>query len=176
MNSLLVGSVARAVRHKNDTFELMGSSMIAVHKAARSATRSSGKLDHISCDGVGLHTQKYGDATIIGAIGELDASNIHHLTNHAHRSLSTRRAVVLDLSQLDFLAAQGIMCLFDIADECARVGVEWALVPGHAVLRLLRICDQDARLPVVSSVDEAAQRFSARRRPRGLLQLVTKSG
>ena len=155
---------------------MMGSSMIAVHKAAPSAKRRSGKLDHFSGDGFTLHAQTYGDVTIIGAIGELDASNIHHLTNYAPHVLGVQRALVLDLSELDFLAAQGIMCLFDIADECARVGVEWALVPGHAVLRLLRICDQDARLPVVSSIDEAMQRFSAARRPQALLQLVTKSG
>ena len=57
-----------------------------------------------------------------------------HLTNYVRRYLSGDRPLVLDLSQLDFLAAQGIKCLFEIADECDRNGIEWALVPGHPVL------------------------------------------
>lgn len=150
--------------------------MTAVHNTALSAKRSSGKFDHFCSDGVDLHTQTHGGATIIGATGELDASNIHHLINHARRCLGVRRPLVLDLSQLDFLAAQGIRCLLGIADECAQAGIEWALVPGHAAARLLRICDHDARLPVVSTIDEAVQRFSAPARPQGLLQLVPKSG
>ncbi|MFZ0833249.1 MAG: STAS domain-containing protein, partial [Mycobacterium sp.] len=94
----------------------------------------------------------------------------------ARRCAGARRPLVLDFSRLDFLAAQGIGCLRDVADECGRNNIEWALVPGHAVLRLLRVCEPDTRLPVVSSIDEAVQRFSASVRPQALLQLVTKSG
>jgi len=150
--------------------------MNVVHNAAPSAKRSPGKLDHFFGRGVHLHTQIHSGAAVIGATGELDAANIEHLTNYARRCLGARRALVLDLSQLDFLAAQGIICLFDIGDEFERNGIEWALVPGRAVLRLLRICDRDARLPAVSSVDEAVQRFSAANQSGRLLQLVAKSG
>ncbi len=149
--------------------------MTAFHNAALSAKRSSDKLDSFSGHGVHLHAQMHGGTTIIGATGELDAFNIHHLTDFARRCAGARRPLVLDLSQLDFLATQGIECLRDVADECGRNSIEWALVPGHAALRLLRICDLDIRLPVVSSIDEAVQRFSASFRPQALLQLVTKS-
>lgn len=150
--------------------------MTAVHNIAPSAKRSSGKLDHFSGHGVHLYAQIYGGTTLIGATGELDAFNLHHLTDFARRCTGARRPLVLDLSQLDFLAAQGIDCLRDVDDACGRNSIAWALVPSHAVLRLLRICEQDTRLPVVSSIDEAVQRFSASVRPQALLQLVTKSG
>jgi anti-anti-sigma factor len=176
VDSPLVGWLPEVIRHKCDTFEQMESSMTAVDNAAPSATRGSGKLDHFSAHGVHLHAQTYGGTTIIGATGELDAFNIHHLSGFARRCAGARRPLVLDLSRLDFLAAQGIDCLRGVADECERNSIEWALVPGHAVLRLLRICEQDTRLPVMSSIDEALQRFSDSVRPQALLQLVTKSG
>lgn len=135
--------------------------MTAVQNPTLSAMRKSGKPDHFFGQGVCLRAQMHGAATVVGATGELDASNIHHLTNYVRRYLSGDRPLVLDLSQLDFLAAQGIRCLFEIADECDRNGIEWALVPGRPVLRFLRICDKDAWLPAVSSIDEAVQCFSA---------------
>ena len=148
--------------------------MTVVHNAKPSAMRKSGKLDDFADTGVCLHVHMHGAATVVGATGELDASNIDHLINYVRRCLSGDRPLVLDLSQLDFLAAQGIRCLFEIADECDRNGIEWALVTGRPVLRLLRICDTDARLPAVSSIDEAVQCFSAPGRPQRLLQLVAQ--
>lgn len=148
---------------------------MTVNNAALSAKRSSGRLDHFCGERVALFAHTFSDATVVGVTGELDACNMHHLTDCAHAYVATGRALVLDLSQLDFLAAQGITTLFDISDECAQAGVKWVLVTGHAASRLLRICDPDQRLPVVSSIDEALQRFSAETQPQALLQLVAKA-
>jgi anti-anti-sigma regulatory factor len=100
---------------------------------------------------------------------------MHRLTDYARSCLTRGGSLVLDLSQLDFLGAQGIQSLFAIADECERSGIGWALVPSHPVSRLLRICDKQARLPSVKSIDQALELVSASARMRGLLQLVTKS-
>lgn len=138
--------------------------------------RRSPNRDQFSDDGVWLNAQTLDGATVVTAEGELDASNIHRLTDYARSCLTEGHALVLDFSQLDFLGAQGIWSLLEIADDCVRSGIDWALVPGHAVDRLLRIFDNDAQLPTVSSIAEALERFSAPGCAQGLLQLVTKSG
>jgi anti-anti-sigma factor len=148
--------------------------MIAVHNARFSGISRPGTLGQFSSDGVCLSAQTLDGATVIVATGELDASNIHHLTDYVRSCLTSGRSLILDLSRLDFLGAQGIRTLLKISDECRRSGIEWVLVPSHPVSRLLRICDKQARLPAVSSIDQALERVSA---PVGarLLQLVTKS-
>lgn len=150
--------------------------MTAVHIEKSSDMRRSGHLDQLSGEGVCLNAQSLGDATVVAATGELDASNIDRLTDYVRSCLAGGRALILDLRQLGFLGAQGIRALFEISDECGVSGTDWALVPGHPVTRLLRICDTEARLPTVASIDEALERFSAPSRALRLLQLVTKSG
>ena len=162
----------------------MGSLMTVVHNKKISPARIAGSFDHFKGDGVCLTTRLQGGATVVAATGELDASNIHHLSDYARRYLGDGRPVVLDLSELDFLGAQGIRTLLDIDDECVRHKLDWALVSGRPVSRLLRVCDRDGQLPMASSIEAALQAFSApwprtrsaKRRERGLLQLVTKSG
>jgi anti-anti-sigma factor len=146
--------------------------MTAVHNAKSSEFR---RPSQSWGNGVCLRSHALNGATVVSVTGELDASNIHHLTDYARPCLTRGTSLILDLSQLDFLGAQGIQSLFAIADECERSGVEWALVPSHPVSRLLRICDKRARLPSVGSIDQAVERVSALTRMRGLLHLVPKS-
>lgn len=146
--------------------------MTAVHNTKSSAVHRSANLSH----GVCINVQTRRGATVVSATGELDASNIHHLSDYARSCLSYRRPLILDLGLLDFFGAQGIRTLFEIADECVRSRTEWAVVPGRQVSRLLQICDAETHLPVMSSIDQALEHFSAQKRARGLLQLVTKSG
>ena len=111
-------------------------------------------------------------ATVVTVSGELDASNIAHLEDHARQFAMGDRPFVLDLSQLDRLAAQGIRVLFRLDELCQQTGVKWAILPGRPVTRLLRICDRDERLPIVYSIAQALQGFSTRGPARQLLQLV----
>jgi anti-anti-sigma factor len=124
---------------------------------------------------VRLRTQRLSGATVLSVTGELDASNIDHLTDCARPYVASGRSLILDLTKLDFLGAQGIRSLFAIADECRRGGIKWALVPSHSVSRLLRVCDTQARLPSATSINQALERVSAPARTGELLQLVTKS-
>jgi anti-anti-sigma factor len=150
--------------------------MSAVHSANFSVRRRSRDRDHFSGDGVWLNAQTLDGTTVVAAAGELDASNIHHLTDYARSCLTDGHALVLDFTQLDFLGAEGIRSLREIADDCDRSGIDWTLVPGHAVNRLLRIFDKEAQLPTASSITEALEHFSAPGCAHSLLQLVTKSG
>jgi anti-anti-sigma factor len=135
----------------------------------------SGNRDQDEGAGVRFSAQTLNGTTVVVASGELDASNIHYLTDYMRSRLKAARSLVLDLSQLTFLGAQGIRNLFELEDLCQRRGIEWALVPSRPVSRLLRICDEHARLPSASSIDQALERFSTPPIKRALLQLVTKS-
>lgn len=126
-------------------------------------------------DGVRFGTYTENSATVVVATGEIDASNIDRLTHYLNAALRSRRPLVLDLSKLDFFGAQGVPALFLLGDECARVGVDWAVVASQPVLRLLRIGDREHRVPTVTSVPEALQSLTNPSPAHRLLRLVTKS-
>jgi anti-anti-sigma factor len=130
----------------------------------------------IDSEGIRLSTYVGHAATVVAAAGDVDASNIDRLTDSVGAALTAGRALVLDLSDLTFFGAQGIPALFTINEQCSRAGVDWAVVPSHAVRRLLRIGDRDNRLPTVGSVPEAMKRLTTPTLARLLLQLITKPG
>jgi anti-anti-sigma factor len=147
--------------------------MTVVHNTKPSAGRHGGRFYRLDADGATFTAQLDAGTTVITVTGELDAANIHHFREYADRHVTGGGPIVLDLSQLDFLAAQGIQTLLEFDGECIRSGVDWALVSGRSAARLLRICDSDGSLPSVTSISEALERFS---RPAPMsLQLVTKS-
>ena len=88
--------------------------------------------------------------TIICAHGEIDQANAHTLAY-----LARRRKLILDLTHLEFFGAAGFSALHRISVSCAHAGIDWALVPGAAVSRILRICDPDGLLPSVDTVSAA---------------------
>jgi anti-anti-sigma factor len=130
----------------------------------------------LECGGVRLTTHWHSPATVVAASGEVDASNVDSLISYALARLDATRALVLDLSELGFLGAQGFAALAAIDDHCASAGLDWAVVPSHSVTRLLRVGDRDGRLPVAGSVVEALQGLGVPAGTRGLLQLVSKTG
>jgi anti-anti-sigma factor len=137
---------------------------------------STGTTSHIDSDGIRLSTYIDHVALVVTAAGDFDASNIDRFTDHIRAVLTDGRALVLDLTDLTFLGAQGIPALFAVSEQCSNAGVDWAVVPSHAVRRLLRIGDRDNRLPTVGSLPEAMKLLTTPKPPRRLLQLVTKPG
>jgi anti-anti-sigma factor len=93
--------------------------------------------------------------TIICARGEIDQANAHTLAEYAVSYLARRRRLIFDLTGLEFFGAAGFSALYRISVSCANAGMDWTLVPGAAVSRLLRICDPDGLLPSVDSVSAA---------------------
>ena len=110
--------------------------------------------------------------TVIALRGEIDASNAAEVGTCLHGFVSHERALVLDLSDLDVLGAEGVESLFMLADTCDRLGVDWALVASQSVRRLLRAGDREGRLPAVGSMVEVLQRFRTARRRRVQLRVV----
>ncbi len=93
--------------------------------------------------------------TIICAHGEIDQANAHTLTEYSLAYLARHRELILDLTHLEFFGAAGFSALHRISVSCAHAGIDWALVPGAAVSRILRICDPDGLLPSVDTVSAA---------------------
>ena len=106
---------------------------------------------------------------VITAHGELDASNANQLADYVQRCAAHSKSVIVNLSGLEFFGTAGFSALHTINDRCAGDGVHWAVLPGKAVSRLLRICDPDNALPVAESVPDI---LDENEKPRQLFQLV----
>ena len=106
---------------------------------------------------------------VITAHGELDASNANQLADYVQRCAAHSKSVIVNLSGLEFFGTAGFSALHTINIGCAGAGVHWAVLPGKAVSRLLRICDPDNALPVAESVPDI---LDENENPRQLFQLV----
>jgi anti-anti-sigma factor len=114
---------------------------------------------------------------VVTVSGAIDAMNVDQVSDHCKRFILPDKSLILDLSGVECLAAQGIRFLDRIDNDCRAAGLEWALIASQAVIRVLRITDEQASFPVAGSVHEALHYFadatSARRRL--LLPLLTKT-
>jgi anti-anti-sigma factor len=89
---------------------------------------------------------------VITALGELDASNANEFADYFDLCIAHSTPLIVDLSGLDFFGTAGFSALHLINVRCAGANLRWAIVPSKAVTRLLRICDPDHALPVITSV------------------------
>lgn len=129
------------------------------------------------CGGARVRAQCRHLATVVTITGAIDAMNVDHLSEYCQRFILPDKPIVLDLSGVECLAAQGIRFLYRIYDKCRAAGLEWALITSQAVTRVLRITEDETSFPTVGSVHQALGHFadatSARRRM--LLPLLTKT-
>jgi anti-anti-sigma factor len=90
---------------------------------------------------------------VIRAHGGIDASNADTLTEYALGHLMRCRGLILDLYDLNFFGTEGFSALHRVSVCCARVGINWAVISGEAVSRLLRISDPEGLLPAASTFE-----------------------
>jgi anti-anti-sigma factor len=116
--------------------------------------------DRTSSQGCDVTTSHEPPILLVSIAGEIDASNADILDVAAlTEPIQPGVGLVLDMTKVDFLGVQGLRNLFDLADECKRRGVPWALAASHAVHRMLRVGDPQSRLPAARSVAQALQGF-----------------
>jgi anti-anti-sigma factor len=96
---------------------------------------------------------------LIGVRGDVDATNRHALGRFIQRHTRVSKQLVLDLSEVDFFGSQGFTSLYYASVQCARRDVDWMVVAGRSVLRILRICDPDGELPVIEELEAALARL-----------------
>jgi anti-anti-sigma factor len=114
-----------------------------------------------------IRTRELSATTVlVAAFGEVDAASAAALSQRIEEHLGGYRQLVLDLSRLEFFGTAGYSVLHRVHSRCARTGMEWVLVPGAEVQRLLRVCDPDAIMPtapnIVSAVATLARSHTGR--------------
>ena len=92
---------------------------------------------------------------LVSAAGDIDASSATALSERIEAHLGGYRQLVLDLSGLAFFGTAGYSVLHRVHSRCLRSAVEWVLVPGREVERLLRVCDPDGILPTAPNIVSA---------------------
>ena len=116
-------------------------------------------------------------ATVVTIDGEIDAVNVDRVIERARRFVLAKDPLVLDMSNVNSCAAEGVSLLISIAEDCRAAQVEWMLVPSTATADLLCQSGYDAMFPVARSVHEALHDFAdgIDRRRQLLLPLVRKT-
>jgi anti-anti-sigma factor len=95
---------------------------------------------------------------VIAVRGEIDASNAAHVGLQMHGVLATARPMIVDMTDVDFFGAAGMLHMFAFDKACANSGTTWTLVTSHCVRRLIDLVDVGGSLPAVTSLAEALQR------------------
>jgi anti-anti-sigma factor len=107
---------------------------------------------------------------LVAAVGEIDASNAGELLSYVEKLLADYDQLVLDLSRLSFFATDGYSTLHSIHARCSRRGIDWVLVPGPEVSRVLHICDPDELFTTAGNIVSAVAALA--RGPHTHLQLA----
>ncbi|MEZ0356245.1 anti-anti-sigma factor [Mycobacterium sp. ENV421] len=107
---------------------------------------------------------------LIAAVGEVDASNAGDMLGYVEDHISGYQQLVIDLSKLDFFAMDGFSALHTLTVRCSRRGIDWVLVPGPAVARVLRVCDPEGLVTTAGNIVSAVAALA--RGPHTHLQLA----
>jgi anti-anti-sigma factor len=94
---------------------------------------------------------------VLRVAGEVDLATVGRLRNHLHKHVpGTHRGVVLDCTEVSFLAMCGIGLLVETADQARAAGVALRLVvKNRVVLRALEVTEVDGLVPRAATVAEA---------------------
>ncbi len=109
---------------------------------------------------------------LIAAVGEVDASNSGDLLGYVEECLAGYQQLVIDLSRLTFFGTDGFSALHTVNVRCSRRGVDWVLVPGPEVERVLRVCDPEGVLITAGNIVSAVAALA--RGPHTHLQLAPR--
>jgi anti-anti-sigma factor len=138
-----------------------------------SAATQAAVTSVIDCGSARLTAFESSWVTVIAVSGQIDALNAERMNRCLSQFVTGERALILDLSDVDFLSFDGLRALLKLADKCRALGVEWAMVTGQSVRRLLRVGDPQQTLPAVGSMVEVLHRFRTARRRSRQLQALT---
>src|SRR6478609_1079113 len=80
------------------------------------------------------------DLAVITVIGDVDAANTRRLLDYTLSKVLLCRRMILDLSHVGFFASDGYWMLKTLESRCAMADIEFNLIPGAHVGRVLQIC------------------------------------
>ena len=99
---------------------------------------------------------------VLQMAGEIDLATVGQLQQYLYKhALGGPRGVVLDCTEVSFLAACGVSLLVEIADRSRAQGVALRLVAqSRAVLRALEVTGVNGLVPRAATVAEAVVQCS----------------
>ncbi|MGH2716133.1 MAG: STAS domain-containing protein [Thermoleophilaceae bacterium] len=109
-------------------------------------------------DLVQMEIEERGEVVVARVSGELDIAGAPGMGERIHDAVPTAaRALVVDLSDLDFIDSSGIAMLFGLARRLGSRRQELHVVArsGKPVARVLEIVEFDRAAPVHETLDEA---------------------
>jgi anti-sigma B factor antagonist len=111
---------------------------------------------------LGIEISYDGDTAIITLSGELDLATAPLFSAQFERTAAKKRsAVVVDLSQLEFMDSTGLRSLLMAHEHCETSRQPFAVVPGgRQVARLLEITRVGEHLNFISSPSDLATQRS----------------
>jgi anti-sigma B factor antagonist len=107
---------------------------------------------------VELEIEQRDEVVIARVRGELDIAGARGMGERIHAGVpASARALVVDLSDLDFIDSSGVAMLFAVARQLGSRRQELRVVAGSGqpVARVLEIVEFDRAAPVHESLDEA---------------------
>ena len=107
---------------------------------------------------VGLEIEERGDIVIASLTGELDIVGASSTGEAIGAAVpSDARAVVVDLSRLEFIDSSGIAMMFSLARRLGgrRQDLRVVARAGEPVLRVLELVEFDRAAPIYETVDVA---------------------
>jgi anti-anti-sigma factor len=105
-----------------------------------------------------LSVETEGDVELARVAGEVDASNVDHLTRQLLDAVSNKtRAVILDLSDTSYIDSSGISLIFDTAARMKNRQQELRLVvpPESFVSEVLAAVSMEDAVPIDPELAEA---------------------
>jgi anti-anti-sigma factor len=127
----------------------------------------------IDCRGACIWAHTDIGLTLVAISGEIDALNVDDVSGHVRGLVPEGGALIVDLTDIDFIAVDGLRALFALSSRCVRTHTTWAMIATDAANRLLRVGDHDKLLPVVGSATEALLLVRRSARGRRSLQLAS---
>jgi anti-anti-sigma regulatory factor len=82
------------------------------------------------------------DLAVITVVGDIDAANTSRLLDYTLNKVLLCRRMILDLSHVGFFASDGYWMLKTLESRCVLADIEFNLVTGGRVGRVLQICRQ----------------------------------
>ena len=111
-----------------------------------------------------LQTERDSSLVIAIVTGEVDPSNARDLRRQLTAAVpNDAMAVVLDLSEVDYLDSSGVQMIFELAERLDARQQRLAVVApdGAPARKVLDIVSLDATAPLATTREEAAARLAA---------------
>ena len=104
----------------------------------------------------------------ITACGDIDAANGRALGRYVERHTGLSNQMILDLRAVDFFGTEGFTALYYIHVHCTGSDIDWIVIGGPPIRRILQICDPYHELPFGEDIYAAIGRLDrlAQHRPR----------